>query len=343
MITLLAIAIIGLAGCNLYRQAFPPPPSPSPEPSPTPSFDPRVLTVGIDSRPGGMLFYAVNHYVPKNKFQLRPVIIEDPGERWARMAAGELDMAFAPLPEFVLGFARHDPGAVICFPSSSSGCDGIVASPEVESLEGLAGKRVALVPGSAGHFFLIKALDSRGKSTAEVNIIPAPFNDTAFTYLSGGRVDGAALQGERLEEARGRFLPLLSTNELSPIPDVLCASRFALKNRPQDLQLIVNACYQMVEFINKNPGLAKKLISSRSGKPIEEVERMLGTLKLKTLEEAKAPPKDTVVDSMRKIQQVWSIENLPNADGKLDFDRAFNPLFMERAVVNPADPLLPPL
>ncbi len=314
---------------------------PTPEPNLPEDYDPKILTVGVDSRPASMLFYAVNHYIPPDRFQLRPVIIEDPNRRWMMMSAGELDLAFSTLPEFVLGIARHSPGKAVAFISSSTGADGIVTKIPLTNPDGLLGRKICAVPGSAGHYFLVQVLNSRGRSTGEVEFIPSPDNETALEYfLWSDETDAVVLWGEPFQRARKNHRLLISTDTFLPVPELLVAGEHVMAQRPGDLQLAVNGYYQLADFVKTNPGLARKLISSRSGKSIDQVDAMLAETRLYSLEEAQAISGEKMTGDMKVIQQIWSIEGLPNADNPIKPESTVNNVFMEGATVRPAIPLL---
>jgi len=311
-------------------------PSPSPTSSPTPDFDTRLLTMGIDSRPTGMLFYAANHFIPAGRFRIKPVLIEDPDERWSRMEAGALDMSFATFPEFVLGSARHNPGKLISFISSSRGCDGISVRGNINSIDNLVGKKVAVVPGSAGHYFLIRTLDSKAKSTSEVTIIPAPTTEDAFNFfLKGGNIDASAISQPFLSKSVGDGRRIfVSTRNFFTIDEIICASDFALEHRKKDIQDVVNAYFNLVYLIHMNPGLAKSLITKQSGRSIGEVEILLDNVRLMDIADSRAVSRESIGTRIQKIQQIWDIEGLPNAKDKINSVDVVDYSYLDRASVN---------
>ncbi len=334
IVVLLLIAGVIAGGFYLKERYLKPVPIPTP--SPTPEYDSRVLTVGVDSRPTAMLFYAVNHFIPGHKFSVVPVVLEDPNERWSRMSAGALDLSIATFPEFILGATRHKPGKMLMFTSSSRGCDGISVNQGINSIEDLIGKNIAVVPGSAGHYLLVKALDSRAKATSEVNIIPIPIMSDLFkNFTTGTFIDAAMLSEPYLSQAAASNKKNLAVTERNfTVEEILCASGFAIKNRSDDIQTLVNSYFNLVHLIKTNPGLAKSLITKQSGKSIKDVEILLNTVDLKDLTDARTIPEENIVNQMKKVQQIWGIEGLPNASGKVVFEDIIDSRFLENAKVN---------
>ncbi|MCE1248636.1 MAG: hypothetical protein LWY06_18510 [Firmicutes bacterium] len=334
-ILILVVAAIVIAGA-IYVKSGALIPKPKPTATESPGFDGRILTVGIDSRPAGMLFYAVNHFIPSSKFRIQPVVIEDPNERWARLKAGSIDMAFSTFPEFVLGAARHQPGKMLMYISSSHGCDGIAVKEEITGIEGLVGKKIAVVPGSAGHYFLIRALDSKAKSTSEVLLAPAPTESGVFNnFINGTILDAAVLSQPQLAKCNGNGKRMLiSTQNFISIEEVLVAGDFAIENRSADIQMVVNGFFNLVYLINTNPGLAKSLITKNSGRSVGDVDMLFSSVTFKDINESKAISKEDVIKSMQKTQQIWGIEGLPNASRKIDFDKVIDYRFLDKASID---------
>ena len=334
IVVLLLLAVI-IAGGFYYKDKFLKP-KPTPTPSPQPKYDARVLTVGVDSRPTAMLFYAVNHFIPANKFKVVPVLLEDPNERWSRMKAGALDLCVATLPEYVLGSVRHKPGKVLMFISSSAGCDGIAVNPGINSVDDMLGKNVAVVPGSASHYLLIKVLDSQGKSTSEIKIVPCPTQKDVFKgFTEGSFIDAASLWDPYLSNTtNSKKRILVDTKRYFSIDEILCAGDFTLENRKEDIQTLVNSYFNLVYLIQTNPGLAKSLITKTSGRSIKDVEMLFSSVRLRDLEASRSIPVENIVSGMKKIQQIWGIEGLPNSSGKVDFEKTLDFRFLENANVN---------
>jgi hypothetical protein len=349
MLVILFILVIA-GGWTLFNTLMHSQSGQTPEASPGPVFDRKVLKIGIGSRPAGMLFHAVNHYIPGNSFKLEPVVIHDVQKRWALLAAGELDLNFSTLSEFVLAASRNNPGKLICFISSSDGCDGILVRPDTQtkenmnssdSLNYLNGKNICVVPGSGEHFFLINVLNGIAVSTSEVSIIPAGRVSDVYAYFGEGNYLHAAVLTEpylTLGKKAG-YHQLVSSQTSYKVNEILTAGNFALTHRNDDIQTAVDAYFKLVNFIKDNPGLGKKLVSDRSGMSIEDIDLLFSAIKLKDIQEAKAPAKGSIVDAMQKIQQVWIIEGLPNAERKIDFDRIIDFSFMEKSSASQSSPI----
>lgn len=332
----LILVILGVLAWGYYNYYYLPKNRPDVEPASTPVFDEKILTVGIDSRPVGMLFYAANHFIPSDKFKIRPVLLEDPNEKWCRMESGALDMCISTFPEFVLGAARHKPGKLLMFISSSRGADGLVVKGPINSVEDLVGKKIAVVPGSAGHYLLIKVLDSKAKSTSEVTLIPSPDVKSLFeSFKTGDFIDAAALSEPYLSMSTGEGgRTLVATGNYFGIDEVLCVSQFALENRPKDIQTVVNSYFNLVYLARSNPGLAKSLITKKSGRSINEVDQLMSTVRFLDLADSRAVSPESISAGFQKTQQIWGIEGLPNANEKVDIENIIEYKFLQEAVVD---------
>lgn len=74
----------------------------------------------------------------------------------------------------------------------SRGADKVVVRPSAVNLEGLRGKKVAVVPSSLGPFLLARALATAGMGLSDVTMVP-PQPDVMLRLLHRGEVEGAAL------------------------------------------------------------------------------------------------------------------------------------------------------
>lgn len=335
---LVLLILLGVTSALVYYARQKPEPTPEDTPSSDLMIDYRVLTVGTDSRPICMLFEAANHYIPQGKFRIEPVFVEDPNERWSLLKAGVLDLCFASLPEFVLGAARHDPGKLLLTISTSNGCDGIVFKENIQSIDDLLGGKIALVSGSAGHYFLIRAFDSGAKSTSEVQLIPAPSPFHTLEFFSKGEdIDACVLSQPYLSMALkdGRYA-LTTKDRNFGIEEIISASNLAVENRPDDIQAFINAYFSIVYLIRTNPGLAKSLITKESGRSVQDVDQLFQTTLFKDLSDSKAISQDSLVQEMQKIQQIWGIEGLANARNKVEFDEIIDYRFLMNSQVDGA-------
>ncbi len=344
IVLLIIWVLFFFAGCNVTELFVRPSPTPTATVPAIPRFDAKVIRIGVDSSPASLLIYAINHYIPANTFKVEPVLVEDVNQRWQLLASGEIDMAMASLPEFVLGASRHNPGAFVCWTSVSNGTEAILVKNNIKSVKELTGKKIITTPGSSCHFFLISILNSQGKSTAEIDLFPVDSKKEVLNlYKTGSGFDAAVMEEPYLNRAESmnnkNFKLLASSQPPRTISRILAAGDIPLKYRTKDIQTVVNAYYQLVDFILLNPGLAKKLIATRSGKSIEEIDLMFETVKLKSLDAARAPSRENIIDEMRKIHQVWSIEGLPNAGKTLNYNDLVDYNYLDEAEIKPAEPI----
>ena len=102
-------------------------------------------------------------------------------------AAGAIDIGSMGDTPAIGAAARGLPVSVLGVTTSDGPGSILVASPEsgVESLEDLAGKRVAFTTGTAQHGLVLRALDSVGLEQADVTQVDVPLQDLPSVLESG--------------------------------------------------------------------------------------------------------------------------------------------------------------
>ncbi|MBI2265972.1 MAG: ABC transporter substrate-binding protein, partial [Armatimonadetes bacterium] len=280
------------------------------------SAGPRTLKVGIDDWPG---YYAANQFTEPKGLKIEPVMVTDINERWQKLAGGNLDLAGCTLDAFTLGAARHNPGALLFKIDTSFGSDAIVAKKSIKTINEMAGKRVTYTEGMPSHYLLAFFLNIIGKSTADVKTMPVRDVKDAYENLISGKADVAVLWEPHVTNAvrQGNHI-LISSRNADLIEDICVANFKVLKDRKADIQLFVNAWFSVIKLLSQNPGMARKLISQRSGIPSKDLDDAFPGIKFASHEENKKW-KARAVANMKQAQQVWVFEGLQNAGNPIVF------------------------
>ena len=153
----------------------------------------------------------------------------------------------------------------------SRGADGVIGKQGIQSIEGLAGKKVAFAPYTPSHFLLYNGLKSSGITTEQRNEIFANAVHTKdgiepATLFAQQKVDAAVAWDPDMSDAvakRAGSRKIYDTkiaNRL--IADVLVVSdKFAAKN-PGTLSKLLEGWLEGVEFIRQQPSRAHTLIGT---------------------------------------------------------------------------------
>jgi sulfonate transport system substrate-binding protein len=109
-------------------------------------------------------------------------------------AAGAIDIGIMGDTPALLSYAAGLDTVVVGVRSSDGVAQTLVAAPGsgVETLEDLAGRKIAWATGTSQHGFVLRALDSVGLTQDDVDQVDVPLTDVA-NVLAGGQADAAVL------------------------------------------------------------------------------------------------------------------------------------------------------
>ena len=173
----------------------------------------------------------------------------------------------------------------------SRGADGVIGKQGINSIEDLAGKKMAFAPYTPSHFLIYNGLKASGLSTDQrndilKNAIPTKDGIEPANLFVQGKVDAAVAWDPDMSDAVGKvngakkIYDTRIANRL--IADILVVSdRFAAKY-PQTLVKFAQGWLEGVEFIKNQPSRAYNLIGAVKdfNIPPDLAKTMLGGVKL---------------------------------------------------------------
>lgn len=148
---------------------------------------------------------------------------------------------------------------------NSAGNDAIVAKAGIKSVKDLKGKKVATELGTVDHFMLQVALSKNGMSEKDIQFVPMAVPDAAAAFIKG-TVDAVAVWQPSLDLAvtEGKGTVIFTSKDIPGlIPDLLVFQEKAVKGRAKEIQGIVNAWFDVVDFIKKSPKEAVAIMAKR--------------------------------------------------------------------------------
>ncbi|MGL5795871.1 MAG: aliphatic sulfonate ABC transporter substrate-binding protein, partial [Waterburya sp.] len=170
---------------------------------------------------------------------------------------------------------------------NSAGNDKIIVTKDINKIEDLIGKKVAVEEGVVNDFLLTLALESKGMSREDVEIVPLETGAAAAAFAAG-QVDAVgafppfwltALKREGSKE-------LISSKEFpGAIPDLLVVTQKLINEQPDKAQALVNTWFDVMDFMEKNPEEADKIMAKRAGVTVEELQLFKKGTKLFTIQE----------------------------------------------------------
>ncbi len=221
------------------------------------------------------------------------------------LAAGQLDGNCQTFNDTISFAADAINGEVaILVNDNSAGNDKIIVAQEINTMEDLKGKKVAVEAGIVNDFLLTLALESEGMKREDVEIMPLE-TAAAVAAFASGQVDAVgafspfwltALKREGAKE-------LISSAEFpGAIPDLLVVSQKMIDEQPKQAQALVNTWYDVMDFIAQNPERADKIMAARADVTIDELQLFQAGTKMFTIE-----------DNLEAFSDGESMKHLPYA------------------------------
>ena len=191
------------------------------------------------------------------------IVLTGLAERNSALQANRIDALAAPVDSFVLAAGSNIPVKIVMAIDESDGGDGIVAKQSIRTFEDLRGKRVAFQRGLPSEFFLRALLQQHNMTLDDLHGVDIETAQAGAAFISD-RLDAAGLWEPWLtkaaEEGRGHILA--STRQYpNLIVDCLAFTGRAVEEHPGDVQKIVNALLQAIEYWKRNPEEANRIMA----------------------------------------------------------------------------------
>lgn len=169
---------------------------------------------------------------------------------------------------------------------NSAGGDGMIAQNNIKSIKDLKGKTIGTEIGTIEHFFMLTALKDAGLKESDVQFTNMAVPD-AGNALIAGKLDAAGLWEPFLSKAVQKNTHKLVTSAQYPglIADVLAASEDTANNKKAELQKVVDAWYDGLDYLSKHHAESVAIMAKKAGISTTELEEGLKGFKLFTPEE----------------------------------------------------------
>ncbi|CAE6728976.1 hypothetical protein R69927_01714 [Paraburkholderia domus] len=193
--------------------------------------------------------------------------IDDASIYMAAQASGKIDGSASTVDE-VMKFRSPN----FCFKSvialdESFGGDGVLVGDGVNSFADLKKQPIAMSEGSVSQFWLAYLLKQRGMSIKDMTIQNMSADDAASAFIAK-RVPAAVTWEPHLtfvrEHKQGKVL-IDSSATPGVIVDVVTLNCDVIKNRPKDVQALVNGIYKAVAYTKANPEKAYAIMAKGVG------------------------------------------------------------------------------
>lgn len=253
-------------------------------------------------------------------------------------AAGQVDANCQTWSDSMGPLAQGLPMTAVLVNDNSYGNDAMIAQPGIKSIKELKGKKVATELGTCDHFLMLKGLEANGMKETDVQYVNIKVQDCPAAMLSK-QVDAAVVwepsRTKILKDLKGSTSVFDSADLPGAIPDLLVMKSDIVKSRPDDVQKIVNAWYDAIDWWKQNPDGAVKILAKRTDTPVADYKSFVMGTRIFSAPEA--------LDAMTKSSKLTSlyVSGKSNAEFLLkakqitkvpDYASAIEPKFVKAAV-----------
>lgn len=209
-------------------------------------------------------------------------------ESMEALATGQLDGNSQTLNDtisFVDGAVNGE--VVVLVNDNSAGNDKIIVTKEINRIEDLKGKKVAIEEGVVDDYLLSLALESKGMTRDDVEIVPLETGAAAAAFASGQTDAVGAFPPFWLTALKREGSKELVSSADFPgaIPDLLVVSQKLIDEKPEQVQGLINSWFDTLDFMKQNPAKADEIMAERAGVTVEELQQFKQGTKIFTIEE----------------------------------------------------------
>ena len=193
-------------------------------------------------------------YFEELGYDVEVVIMEDESTYGAAFVSGSIQALGQVLDRDIIQYDAGAPEQYVCTMDCSTGGDGLVATAEIQSVNDLAGKTVALDKSATSYFFFLQVLADSNITEDQINIVEMG-NDAAGEAFIAGQVDAAVTWEPALSncsQREGGHILVSSAEYPKAIIDVLTISTDFLKEHPDAADALNAGWNKSVDYLNAN-------------------------------------------------------------------------------------------
>jgi len=228
-----------------------------------------TIRLGFSAWPGWFPWQVAEEkgFFTKHGVKVKLTYFESYTDSLNALASGNLDANSQTLNDTVSSVAGGAKESIVLVNDNSTGNDQIIGGPGINSIADLKGKKVGAEQGTVDHFLLLLALRKAGLSASDVDFQPLETGAAAAAFASG-RLDAVGVFAPFTTQALARqgSKALASSADFpGAIPDHLVVARDLMTGRPDDVQKLIDAWFDTVDFLKSSPAEASSIMAKRGG------------------------------------------------------------------------------
>ena len=194
-------------------------------------------------------------------------VIEDESTYTSLITQGSVQFIATAQDPNIKMFANGADSRYLFTMDTSNGADALVCTSDINSLDDLKGKTLALDKSASSYYFFLTALE-KDSTLTEDDIDVLDMGDTTEAGLAfmAGNVDAAIMWEPELSEAidsvDGAHALITSADYPNTIMDSLVVNTKFAKENPEVVDAVTEAWYKAIDFMKENPEKAYELMAS---------------------------------------------------------------------------------
>ncbi|TBU98541.1 ABC transporter substrate-binding protein [Stutzerimonas kirkiae] len=227
-----------------------------------------TLSIGHTTWVGyGTLYLARDlGYFKEKGLDVEFTVIEEASMYMAAQASGKLSGAASTIDE-ILKYRPNFCFKAVAALDESHGGDGVLVANDIDSLQDLKGKNIAVNEGSVSQFWLSYLLKQNGMSMADLKVQNMTADDAASAFIAG-RVPAAVTWEPNLslvrQKGQGKVL-VDSSQTPGVIVDVVALNCAVIEKQPEDVKALVDGLYRAVQYTREHPQEAYAIMAKGVG------------------------------------------------------------------------------
>ncbi|MFF2094421.1 ABC transporter substrate-binding protein [Paenibacillus sp. NPDC058174] len=247
------------------------------------------VTIALSPWPGWYMWYLAEEkgFFEKHGVQVKLEFFPVYSDSLQALATGKVDANSQTLSDTLAPISKGIPLKAVLVNDNSFGGDAIVSKANINSIAELKGKTVATELGTVDHLLLLTALAENGMKESDINYVNMTVNDAGPAFISG-KTEASVLwepfQTIAVKEGKGKVL-FSSKDTPGLIPDLLVFREKVVKERPEEVQKIVDAWFDAVAYFQEHQEEAISLLAKKAETSPEDFKLGMDSIKLFSVED----------------------------------------------------------
>ncbi len=222
------------------------------------------LRLGMGAWAGYQPFYLAKDIGLFKDNSVKLISLTSNAETLRAFQSGAIDAAALTLDE-ALQLAENEINVrAVLVIDFSQGADVILAKPEFKTLPELKGKKVGVESTALGAYILSRALELNGMNPTDVQIVPLEVAQHEEAFRNG-LIDAVSTYEPAKTKlvSAGANVVFDSSRIPGEVVDVLIIREDYAREHRKEITTLVNAWFQALDFLQKNPNEASQKMSQR--------------------------------------------------------------------------------